>query len=297
MHGNDENDIDIIDEKMVIENYISGTTMIPDAYNNSDHGSNNTAGIDIQLSCRRTENGDECTIRQINLSNNTDASNNISAMNIDNENNNNDNDNTVNDDNNKGTDDNDSTESCIEIGVKGSIFSSDFEKPEINASLINAAYWMVSTKEFLTSHGGHESLVSICNMSTKLQKVLAINLSANISFTKNKESISSIIPHADFLFLSVRGVKKYANYLYENELLGTEETAVRISLQAKATGRRPRILVVCGYQQNTEYGLLICSKAQYYFVPFSLANIFQNLYLRLIMRMRSQFLWVHLWDV
>jgi len=47
---------------------------------------------------------------------------------------------------------------------------------------------------------------------------------------------------------------------------------VRISLQAKASGRRPRIVIVCGYQHNDEHGVLICLKAQYYFLSFSLAN-------------------------
>jgi len=90
----------------------------------------------------------------------------------------------------------------------------------------------------LNSHGGYESLVYVCNTSTKLKKCLVINLSADISFTKNKESLCMIIPHTDFLFLSVEGIKKYSNYLYENTLLSIEETATRISLQAKASGRR-----------------------------------------------------------
>ena len=110
--------------------------------------------------------------------------------------------------------------------------------PEINASLICAIYWMLSTKEFLNSYGGYESLVYVCNMSTKLNKCLIINLSADISFTNNKESLCMVIPHTDFLFLSVKGITKYANYLYESDLLSIEDTAVRISLQAKASGRR-----------------------------------------------------------
>jgi hypothetical protein len=99
---------------------------------------------------------------------------------------------------------------AIELNIKGSIFSSDFTSPEINASLICASYWMLSTKEFLTSYGGYESLVTICNMSTKLSKCLVINLSADISFTKNKESLSMIIPHTDFLFITVKGIIYYA---------------------------------------------------------------------------------------
>ena len=51
---------------------------------------------------------------------------------------------------------------------------------------------------------------------------------------------------------------------------------MRISLQAKASGRRPRIVIVCGYQHNDEHGVLICLKAQYYFLSFSLANTFSE---------------------
>jgi len=227
LHGNDENSIDINDEKMVIENFVNGTTMIPDAY---DNDTNTNGAIDIQLASRRSDNSDDCTSRIINVINtnasantsanananastntNTNASTNATANTAAN------NDSTIdidhrhhhnnNNDNNDDNDDNDG----IELDTKGSIFSSDFTSPEINASLMCASYWMLSTKEFLTSYGGYESLVTLCNMSTKLSKCLVINLSADISFTKNKESLSMIIPHTDFLFITVKGI---INYVY-----------------------------------------------------------------------------------
>ena len=153
---------------------------------------------------------------------------------------------------------------CIRDSTKSSIFSSDLAMPEINASLLCAQYWMLSTKEFLSSHGGYESLVYVCSMSTKLKKCLVINLSADISFTKNKESLCMIIPHTDFLFLSVKAMKKYGNYLFENTLLSIEEIATRISLQAKASGRRYIIIIII---------IIIIYSYYYYHYPLTICFI------------------------